>query len=161
MATDLAAAKGIPVLHLDRIAWRPGWRPRDIGDFLADLDAFLAKPGWVIDGNHPLGFERRARLADIAVVVEVPTAVCIWRLLRRRVRYARRTRPSMADGCAERLRLRFLWHVIRYRSRTLPGLFADLAQAAPELEVVLVGGSHFRSRNHTRGSLTHVARSLP
>lgn len=152
----MGATADLPVLHLDRISWRPGWRPRDPEDFLADLDDFLAKPGWVIDGNHPLGLRRRAGLADVALVVEAPASACIWRLVRRRLRYRGRSRPSMADGCTERLRLRFLWYVLRFRSRILPGILEDLARTAPDVEVVFLDAGGVRRGNSDGGCITRA-----
>ncbi len=67
-------------------------------------------------------------MADLIVVLDVPTALCLWRVLARSITTT--TRPDMAPGCEERILRRnhagFLHYVATYRSKRLPRLLARI-----------------------------------
>ena len=53
-AVSMGARFSLPVVHLDRLWWLPGWVERSREEFDGMLAAELAKPAWVMDGNyHP------------------------------------------------------------------------------------------------------------
>lgn len=118
-AAWISRKKQIPLLHLDKIHWLPGWKERPekeerqlIKDFLDSHDS------WVIDGNyHSLEYERRMKEADRILFFDFSRFSCLWRAWKRVTRYKGRTRSSMTEGCQEKLDGEFaLW--ILYEGRT-------------------------------------------
>lgn len=120
LAARLGVVTGLPVIHLDREFWRPGWvRPSDT-EWYARLDALLAGEAWILDGNFASTMERRFAAADTIVVVDPPTLVCLWRALFRSIVGRSRRRADLADGCSERIDLAFLRWIWRFRRDSRP-----------------------------------------
>ncbi len=85
VALALGAALGLPVVHLDPLAWASGWRPVPAADFDARHAAAIAGDAWVLDGGYlsRAGWAGRLARADVVVLVEAPLHVCLWRIVRR------------------------------------------------------------------------------
>lgn len=108
-------ATGLPPVHLDRLAYRPGWQetPREERRVHREV---LRRPEWVIDGNYTdVDKADRISRADLAIVLARPRRTCMARVLRRTAVRIGRARPDMAEGCRERFNVEFLrvcwdWH---------------------------------------------------
>lgn len=113
VASRLAHATGLPLVHLDRLAYRPGWQETPRDELLRRHRAWLDRERWVIDGNYTnVGKAERIGRADVAIVLALPRRTCLLRVLRRMVWHHGRARPDMAEGCVERFDpgfLRFCW----------------------------------------------------
>ncbi|HZO62547.1 MAG TPA: hypothetical protein VFB35_06150 [Gaiellaceae bacterium] len=141
VAGELGRRTGLPVVHLDRIFWAPGWRERPADDAARDLRALVAGDEWILDGNflNRLGGERLAR-ADAVVFLDLPRLTCLRRALWRRVR--NEDRPDLPDGCPEQFDLafyRWIWRFPREDRpeilRLLEGLDADVHRLRSRAEV--------------------------
>ncbi len=117
LATQIGARTGLPVIHLDALYWRPGWIEPTREEWRATLAPLLAQDAWVMDGNFGGTLERRLAAADTVIFFDLPPLLCLWRVLRRRVRYHGRSRPDMTPGCPEKIDLEFVWWILSYRSR--------------------------------------------
>lgn len=97
----LSAKLDLPVVHIDKMYWAPGWveRPRDETDRLARAAA--EADAWVFDGNHLRSADHRAERADLIVFLDLPLATRLGRVVWRVLRYRGETRPDMAEGCPE------------------------------------------------------------
>jgi energy-coupling factor transporter ATP-binding protein EcfA2 len=51
-ARQLAALTGLPVIHLDRHYWRPGWERTPTAEWNGIVQALAAGASWIIDGNY-------------------------------------------------------------------------------------------------------------
>jgi adenylate kinase family enzyme len=126
-AHELARRTGLPIVHLDVLFWRPGWVPADEAQARAALEAAVAEPRWILDGNF-LGDAPDGRFAraDTVVFLDVGRLRCLARVLRRLVRDRRRRRPDLPEGCGETLSpalLRWIW---RYPHQERPAVLALL-----------------------------------
>lgn len=79
----LAEAALLHHVQLDDLYWLPSWVPRSEPDWLELLWVELRKDGWIIDGNYSATLELRATFADTIVYLDLPTAVCLWRVVKR------------------------------------------------------------------------------
>lgn len=147
LARALGARLGLPVVHLDRLYWRPGWEETPLREWVPTVERILDGEAWVIDGNYGGTLERRLAACDTAVFLDLPRVLCLWRVVRRRVRYAGRTRPDTAAGCPERLSWDFVRWIWRYPEHRRARGVATLA-AAEGVRVV-----HLRSRREVRDFL--------
>lgn len=129
LARALARATGLPLIHLDREHWRPGWVEPDAAEWRVRAAALAEASRWVIDGQYSSTLPARLGRATLVVYLDLPTAVCLWGVVARVIRYRRRVRPDMGAGCPERLDAGFLWYVLTFRRRVRPGLERMLAES--------------------------------
>ena len=111
----LARRTGLPLHHLDRMFWLPGWVERDRDEGRAELARVLAQDCWIIDGNYGSTLPLRIARADTVVWLDYPTALCLGRALRRWWMYRGHSRPDMTEGCPERLDGEFLLYILNFR----------------------------------------------
>lgn len=116
----MARITGLPIIHLDRHYWRPGWQEPDKQIWDGEVAAFVRQPQWVMDGNYGSTLAIRLAAADTAVFLDFPTWLCLARMLRRSLGRLGRTREDMAPGCPEHFDMAFLLYVCRYRRKHRP-----------------------------------------
>ena len=117
-ARELGAITGLPVVHLDRLFWRPGWTEAGVDAFDAALADELARDAWIIDGNYSRTLATRLERADTAIWLDLPRLLCVARVVRRVLTSGRRDRPDMQEGCPERLNFSFLRWTWAYPTRS-------------------------------------------
>lgn len=139
LATRLGAELDLPVVHLDRLYWQPGWVGLDRASFRARLAEALAGDRWITDGNFSSSLDLRLPRADLAVWFEVPRLVCIRRALGRVWRHYGRSRPDLAPGCPERIDWAFLRYIWNFDRDTRPGIMAGIAEHGVRVPMVTVG----------------------
>lgn len=128
LSRELARLTGRPLYHLDKEYWQPGWVEPSPEEWQARLVELCAEPRWVIDGNYGGSMELRLRRADTVVLLDYPTWLCLYRSLRRFVRYRGSARPDVPEGCPERLDLEFLAYIWRFRRDKTPKNESRLAR---------------------------------
>ncbi|WP_369025281.1 AAA family ATPase [Qipengyuania sp. RANM35] len=121
-ARALAQRSGLPLIHLDAHYHLPGWTEPDPADWDAKLDTLLAGDSWIIDGNYGGSMDRRLALADTAILLDYPTLLCLWRLVKRITTLHGTVRPDAPPGCPERFDLEFLHYVAVFRRVKTPVL---------------------------------------
>ncbi len=104
LATRLGEVSGLPVIHIDRIHWQPGWTERSKVEKTRLCLEAEAGERWVFEGGHSITWPSRLARAELLVWLDRPVVLRLWRVVRRAVTQLGRTRPDMADGCPERLR---------------------------------------------------------
>lgn len=112
LTRQIAQSRGLPLFHLDAHYWRPGWQEPDKTDWVRQVEAIAAQDSWVIDGNYTGTMPPRFDRADTMIFIDLPTHICLARVIRRAWQWLGRTRADMAVGCPEKLDwafLRFVW----------------------------------------------------
>ena len=71
-ARAIAAAAGLPLVHLDRVFWHAGWQPTPDEEWARIVDAWIAEEEWVIDGNYGGTLPSRLARAEAVVFLHVP-----------------------------------------------------------------------------------------
>lgn len=138
LAKEIAARTGLPLIHLDQLFWHPGWVPAPDEDWDRQIQELIAHDSWVMDGNYGRTLPMRLAAADTVVFLDLTRAVCIWRILKRQLRYFGRGRPDVAPGCPERLSWEFIGWVWTYPSRRRPGILQRLAAIRGEKQVYIL-----------------------
>ena len=116
LARALGEKLHIPVVHLDKLFWRPGWVHISRDEFDTVLERELAKDSWIIDGNFDRTIPRRLEFADTVIFLDFNRLVCVAGVLRRIVTTHGTVRPDMGEGCPERFDrefLRWVWNFNR------------------------------------------------
>ncbi len=138
LSSQLGKILGIEVVYLDRLYWRPGWREGPRSEWEQTVRSLAGRGAWVMDGNYGSTLDLRLAAADAVIFLDLPRSLCIRRVLSRRLRYARRSRPDMAPGCPERLDLKFLRYLWKYPTERHPGILQKLEQASIEKTVIVL-----------------------
>lgn len=130
LAAQLATRTGLALFHLDRQFWRAGWVAMPREDWQRHHADLIARPDWIIDGNYAGTLPERAARADLVVLLDYPLWRCLWGVLRRWWMYRGVSRPDMTPGCPERVDLKFLLYVWRFRRNERPRTLAAIEAAA-------------------------------
>ena len=136
LARRLGAATGIEVIHLDKLHWQPNWVEPDKEEWGRTVDKILAGDSWIIDGNYSGTLEKRIRAADTVIFLDLPRAVCIWRIFKRVARYRNTSRPDVAEGCEEKFDLKFLKWIWDYPQRSKPKVESLLEKFQDKIEII-------------------------
>jgi adenylate kinase family enzyme len=134
----LALRLGLPVIHLDRHYWKPGWQATPNDEWNGIVADLAARDRWIMDGNYGASLAIRTPRCDAVVFFDFPRLECLWGVIRRRLATGNRVRPDMAEGCPEQLSLEFLLWILNYPHASRPRITAALAAVGPEVEVVTV-----------------------
>ena len=108
LARKLGEATSLPVVHLDQLFWKPGWKPLSKDEFDQLLIAELQKNEWIIDGNFDRTIPLRLQYCDAVIFLDLPRMVCLRGVIKRVLSNLGRTRSDMGEGCPERFDLSFL-----------------------------------------------------
>jgi adenylate kinase family enzyme len=120
LARGLGATLELPVIHLDRHFWHPGWVETPKEEWKTIVHHLVQRECWIIDGNYR-------------------------QTLKRRIQYRNRPRPDMAIGCKEPLidpeLFQFLRHIWDYPLRARPHISRELELSAMEKHIVWLTSS--------------------
>ena len=147
LALKLGQRLGLPVVHLDKLGWEPGWIKVDRDELIRRQHAAFTPDGrWIADGNYRNTMDLRFAVADTIVFLDFPTHVCLYRILKRRIVYLGRTHPGMTPGNNERFLDRefpdLLRFVARFRRKDRPRILAKLAQLDGSQRVITLRSPH-------------------
>jgi adenylate kinase family enzyme len=135
-AQRLATRTGLPLIHLDREFWQPGWMPTAPDTWRRRVAALAAEPRWIMDGQFGGTLGLRLAHADTVFFLDMPRWLCLMRVGRRTVRHFGRTRPDMTPGCLERIDREFLTYIWNFEREHRPRLIASL-QGFPGRIIIL------------------------
>lgn len=139
LASKLGHILSIDVYHLDAIFWKPGWvgTPRD--EQKAVQAELVSRDSWIIDGNYGGTMDIRLQAADTIIFVDLSRWICLYRVLKRRFQYRNIKRTDMAEGCDERIDLKFLRWVWEYPAKQKPKIVENLRRLSNEKKVIVLG----------------------
>lgn len=150
LARTLGQRLGLPVVHLDRLFWEPGWIEADTSLFRQRVREAVAGDAWVCEGNYSRKtFDLRLPTADLIIWLDTPRRTCMRRVMLRSA--LNRPRADKPDGCSEKIDrefLKFLHYVWQFDRVTRPGIEAVRLAVAPQVPVV-----HLRDRDQIAGFL--------
>jgi adenylate kinase family enzyme len=133
LAEELGARLGLPVIHLDREYWRPGWTEPAKPVWASQIEELIARPRWIMDGNYGGTLARRLQRAQLIVNLDYRRRVFLPRLIRRLIANFGRTRADMGEGCPERFDAEFWRYAWRYRIDVEPRRRAQFAASGVPL----------------------------
>lgn len=126
LAIELAAVTGLPLFHMDRLHWKPGWVESSREELTAKLEPILAGNEWIIDGNYSGTLHLRLPQADTVILLDLPPRIYRWRVFKRWWTHRGRTRPDLTEGCPEKIDWEFLSYVWRFHKDSRHRLLARL-----------------------------------
>jgi len=108
LARQLGEKTGLPVVHLDKLFWQPGWEhiSREEFDLLHREEVMGDR--WIIDGNFDRTMAERIRYCDTVVYLDFSRFACLMGVVKRIITTYGKVRPDMGAGCPERIDWEFL-----------------------------------------------------
>jgi adenylate kinase family enzyme len=150
-ARKLGGRLGLEVIHLDREHWRPGWVEMPKDEWRRKVEELAARESWVMDGNYSGTLDVRLAACDTVIFLDLPRAVCLWRVLKRAATYRGTSRPDMAEGCPEKIDFEFVKWVWGYRSGSRPKVLALLERHSRGKQII-----RLRTRAEVESFLANV-----
>lgn len=138
LARALGIKLSLPVVHLDKLWWCPGWLELGHEKFRPLVRDLVAEERWVIDGNYSDTWDIRMPRAEMIIWVDLPRHVCLWRVFRRAVMQLGAVRRDMAPGCPERLNLEFFLYVWNFRKNYEKRIEAALRDYGQHARIIRV-----------------------
>ena len=108
LARQLGEKLDIPVVHLDKIFWKPGWVEMPREEFDQRLRQEVAKDKWIMDGNFDRTMPERIQRCDTIIYLDFSRFACLMGVFKRILTTYGTVRPDMGEGCPERVDFEFL-----------------------------------------------------
>ena len=108
LAQQLGRKLEIPVVHLDKLFWHPGWVESTKEEIDEKIHAEMIKPRWIMDGNYNRTLPERVKYCDTIIYMDFSRMACLMGVLKRVITTYGKVRPDMGEGCPERIDLEFL-----------------------------------------------------
>ena len=137
LARQLGEKLELPVVHLDKLFWKPGWVEENSEEFDRKLAIELEKTKWIIDGNFNRTMPQRLSKCDTIIYLDFSRWACLWGVAKRIITTYGTVRPDMGEGCPERLDLDFLRWVWNYNKDKRQRNYRLLNEAAHAEKIVL------------------------
>ena len=137
LARQLGEKTGLPVVHLDKLFWKPGWVESSREEIDAKIMAEMAKPQWIMDGNYNRTLAERMRHCDTIIYLDFSRFACLMGVLKRVITTYGTVRPDMGEGCPERFDGEFLQWVWNYNKNKRESNYRLLNEATHAETIVL------------------------
>lgn len=108
LARQLGEKTGIPVVHLDKLFWHPGWVESTKEEIDRKIMEAMAAPRWIMDGNFNRTLPKRLEYCDTVIYLDFNRFICLLGVVKRVLTTYGTVRPDMGEGCPERFNLDFL-----------------------------------------------------
>ncbi len=86
LARRISEQLDLPLIHLDREYFGPGWVMPQRAEWRKRVEALAARPSWIMDGNYSSTFDIRVPRATAVVWLDLPRWHCmtgvVWRVLK-------------------------------------------------------------------------------
>ena len=138
LARKMGEKLGLRVHHLDRLYWRADWQKTALEQWKLIHDNLCTESEWILDGNYSSTMDVRLKACDTVIFIDFPRQLCLYRVLKRFLKYRGRSRPDMTLGCAERVTKEFLIYIWMYPKARRPGILKKLENMKPEKSVYIL-----------------------
>jgi adenylate kinase family enzyme len=137
-ARELGLITDLPVIHLDRLFWNPGWVETPAAVWRARVEELASLDEWILDGNYGASLMERIARAHAIVFFDISRVVCLVGALERSVVHQFRQRHDLPEGCREAMRWNFVRYIWRFPNDSRPRLTAAISKASPDVAVVTI-----------------------
>ena len=137
LARQLGEKLDIPVVHLDKLFWHPGWVESSKAEIDEKIYAEMKKPQWIMDGNYNRTLAERIKHCDTVIYLDFSRWACLLGVLKRVLTTYGTVRPDMGAGCPERFDLDFLKWVWNYNRDKRENNYRLLNEAEGKTTIVL------------------------
>jgi adenylate kinase family enzyme len=115
LSQELSKVMDLPIIHLDRFYWKPKWVPTPNEEWDHFVEEAANEEQWIMDGNYSRTLDLRLKRADAIIFLDMPTILCIYPIIKRRIKYHGKTRSDLNQECPEKLDWAFFIWVWNYK----------------------------------------------
>lgn len=108
LARQLGEKRDIPVVHLDKLFWKPGRVSLSKEEFDKVHREAIAQEKWIMDGNFDRTMPERLKRCDTVIYLDFSRFDCLMGVFKRILTTYGKVRPDMGEGCPERFDWEFL-----------------------------------------------------
>ena len=108
LAQQLGQKLNLPVVHLDKLFWHPGWVESSKEEIDGKIMEAVAAPQWIMDGNYNRTLPKRLEYCDTVIYLDFSRFACLMGVAKRVLTTYGKVRPDMGEGCPERIDFEFL-----------------------------------------------------
>lgn len=137
LARQMGEKLNIPVVHLDKLFWHPGWVESTKEEIDARIFQEIRKPQWIMDGNYNRTLPQRLEYCDTVIYMDFNRAACLMGVLKRVLTTYGKVRPDMGEGCPERIDFEFLKWVWNFNKNKREKYYRLLNEAQGVNTIVL------------------------
>ncbi|HRW58531.1 MAG TPA: hypothetical protein P5048_02795 [Chlamydiales bacterium] len=109
IASKLNQKAPIPLYHIDSLFFHPGWIEKESCLFLDELKKIIQTEDWIIEGNAMQSLQLRYQNADIAIYLNFPRRICLFRAFKRHIRSLIHSKKNPSSKLTWKF-LRYLWN---------------------------------------------------
>lgn len=150
LARQLGEKTGLPVVHLDKLFWRPGWQSVPQEEFDGIIRREIAKEKWIMDGNFNRTLPQRISRCDTVIYLDFSRIACLGGVAKRILTTYGTVRPDMGEGCPERIDPEFLKWVWTFNKNKRDRYYTALSQITHAKVLIL------KNRREVRKFLKNV-----
>ncbi len=150
LARQLGDRTGLPVVHLDKLFWKPGWVESGREEIDEIIRREMEKDRWIMDGNYNRTLQRRLGYCDTVIYLDFSRFACLIGVLKRVITTHGTVRPDMGEGCPERFDLDFLKWVWNFNKSKRSQYYAML-NALKDKQVIIL-----KSRREVKSFLANL-----
>jgi adenylate kinase family enzyme len=132
LAQRLSERLDLPLIHLDREYFGPGWTMPPKAEWRERVRALAARPEWVMDGNYASTFDIRVPRATTIVWLDLPRWRCSLSVLWRVAKNYGRVRPDLGSAGPERFDWSFMRWIWSYPEKMRPKTNRMLERLRPD-----------------------------
>jgi adenylate kinase family enzyme len=125
-ATKLGMITNLPVIHLDKEFWQPGWIESPKDEWRIKVGQLIRADEWIMDGTYDNSLDIRLPRADTVFFLDYPRRRCLWRSLKRIASNLGNVRVDMGRGCPEKVDFSFFKWIWNYRRNRYPKIYECL-----------------------------------
>lgn len=140
-ARKLEKILDIKAYHLDTFHWKPGWVATPNEEWEKIVRELVSNDEWIIDGNYGRTINMRINLADTIFFLDMPIILCLYRVIKRRIIYHKKSRPDMNSGCEEKLDWEFINWIINFKKNKKPEIVEKLNKYKDSKEIIIFNNS--------------------
>lgn len=133
LSNNLRTQLRLPLYHLDKINWKNNKDYLSREEFNTELVKVLKTDRWIIDGNYNRTMALRATYADTIIWLDAPRTLCLYRVSKRYFSYFRKQTPF---GNPNKLSLKFLLFVWRFKKNNVPNIQQIIDEHASEKQII-------------------------
>ena len=135
LAIQIANLVDLPIFHLDRLFWKPGWVETPKPEFSLVVEELARKPRWVIDGNYSRTIDIRLKSADMIIFLDFSKYLCLFRVIKRSFKNRNKDRPDITEGCKEKFDMEFYKWIWNFPNRSRQKIISAISKLEDDKKI--------------------------
>lgn len=102
LANYISKKTDLPIIYLDKEYWLPNWERPNIDDWSHKITNLVQNEEWIMDGNYIDTLDIRLSKADLVIMLDIKSSVCISSVFFRTLIGHFIKRNDINEGCKDK-----------------------------------------------------------